>query len=117
MHEPHAPNLTFVPAPPQQPPEDHALRFDRRRAGRVPMHDAGTAVFRGGGGRAVGQILPVVMTDVSPGGAGLESASIVEPGAVVTLIVNTPRPRVRSGRVVRCVPAGERFRLGVSFAA
>jgi hypothetical protein len=117
MHTAAEPTLKFVPAPPEPPHAPGLIRFDRRRGGRVAVNDPGTAVFRGGGGRAVGRILPVILTDVSPAGAGLESLSVIEPGAAVTLIVNAPSPRVRSGRVVRCQPARERFRLGVSFAA
>jgi hypothetical protein len=92
---------------------DGPLRFERRRNDRWPIHGTATA-FRICG-EEFGTIHELKLTDVSCEGLGALCDTIIEPGACVTLGFSNPGYLARRGTVVRCMPCGCGYRVGVRF--
>jgi hypothetical protein len=73
-------------------------------------------VFRIGGDR-FGQIHELKMLDYSDHGLGAYSDSVIEPGTIVTVGFQTPGLPCKRGTVLRCLPCGHGYQVGIQFQA
>ena len=89
------------------------LRFERRTLDRWPMTGVADA-YRVGGMR-FGENATLRLLDCSDDAFGAASDRPLEPGAVVAVSFRTPGYATRLGHVVRCLPAGDGYRVAVRF--
>lgn len=92
-----------------------SLQFDRRDEDRWNLPGAATA-FRLAGDR-FGHTHQLAGLDYSAGGLGARCDEALEPGTVISLGFQSPGYLAKRGVVVRCIPCGEGYRVGVRFDA
>ncbi|MHC4946897.1 MAG: PilZ domain-containing protein [Planctomycetota bacterium] len=89
------------------------FRFERRQGDRWSTSGAATA-FRLGGDQ-FGLMHDLQLLDGSVGGIGAVSTTPIEPGTVVSVGFEDPTWTARRGVVVRCLPCGDGYRVGVRY--
>lgn len=95
-------------------PEQRAnpMRFDRRGSDRIPGSGQVIAYEVAGAGFGSRHVLDVV--DVSGEGMGAEADTALVPGTIIRVqYANAP---ARTGTVVRCLPNGHGYNVGIAFA-
>jgi hypothetical protein len=93
----------------------HTLKFDRRRASRLPAAGEGSAAFHNKGTGA--RLAHAKLTDAGPGGLGLLCPVPASVGSSCTFYTASARGRVPfppvRGTVVRCTMTAEGYRIGI----
>ncbi len=88
------------------------LRIERRAETRESAFGTLAATYSGDGRHGITQL---ELVDRSPSGLGALTQAPIEPGMIVTICPEgSTRPSL-SGRVTRCTPAGEGFKIGLVF--
>lgn len=96
------------------PADEHAvLRFERRRVDRWPL--AGLATAFCVSGDDFGAMHELRMLDYSVDGLGAVCHQPVCPGTEISIGFSDPGYLAKRGRVIRCLPCGEGYRLAVQF--
>lgn len=114
------------PIAPQDPPADarpadaacagsrpDTLRFERRRNARTAC--SGTAIVTDLSGEHWGERHDVDLVDLGAGGLGAISDRPMPPGTAVSVVMRDKLHGFRRGVVVRCLPCGHGYRLGLAF--
>lgn len=104
----------FLRFQPDADDEPRTYRLDRRFCDRWPVNGGAVAFEAGGAG--FGRRHPLRLLDESPGGLGARSSDPLTPGTVVTVAISEPGAPVRQGVVLRCLPCGDGYRVGIEFA-
>jgi hypothetical protein len=88
------------------------LRIERRAVPREAAFGTVAATFSGEGRYGITHL---ELIDRSSSGLGAMSRMPIEPGMVVTICPQGSKIPWLSGRVARCTPEGEQYRLGLVF--
>jgi hypothetical protein len=96
------------------PREERSLIFNRREADRFDVIGEVEATRLDALGPAAERRLLLALIDESVTGVGARTDTPVAPGAQVR-VRSGAGASWRSGRVVRCVPAGAGYRVGIAF--
>ena len=96
------------------PADEHAvLRFERRRVDRWRLDGHATAFVLSGD--HFGHMQELQMIDYSSDGLGAVCDGPMPPGAEVSIGFSAPGHAAKRGRVIRCLPCGEGYRVAVQF--
>ena len=107
------PRPTSLESDPLEAPAPRVLKFERRRAPRVPAEGAALAFETGGDG--FGRRHELELVDFSAGGVGAITDTMIAPGSPVTISFRTDGEAAQ-GQVVRCLPCGRGYRVAIAFA-
>ena len=97
----------------EPPGERAALRFERRRLDRWPIH--GVAVAHQLAGEGFGRRSTLRLRDESVEGLGAWSDRPLEPGTLLSVGFASPGEPIRTGVVLRCLPCGDGYRIAIRF--
>lgn len=89
------------------------LRIERRAEGREPAFGTLAATYSGGGRHGITHL---ELVDRSPSGLGALARAPIDPGMIVTIRPEGSSCPWLSGRVTRCTPEGEGYRIGLAFS-
>lgn len=92
---------------------DGLPRFERRRDDRWSLD--GIAIAHVNGGVAFGRRHVLRLLDGSVGGLGAKCATSIAPGTIVTVSFPAPGRPVIQATVLRCLPAGDGYRVAIGF--
>lgn len=94
--------------------EERIRANDRRREDRTALEGSGVAVFNDRDGGA--KICKIDFVDASGTGLGVVCGLAVEPGTPFMFRPDSGLKRAHSGRVVRCIREGDRYRMGLALS-
>jgi hypothetical protein len=106
---------TYSDAQPHPLHDAGPYRFERRRADRWPA--SGTASAFCLSGDVFGRIHDLQINDYSHDGLGAVSEHWIAPGSEMSIGFAAPGRLARRGRVLRCEPCGNGYRVAVQFQA
>ena len=92
---------------------DRPLRFERRRHERFTVPGEVTAIRIDG--ERFGERHDLKMLDYSPDGLGAISPTVLEPGAMVSVVFQAGEQPALRGLVLRCLPCGNGYRVAIRF--
>ena len=87
--------------------------FDRRRSPRWDAYGSATAFILDG--ESFGRMHTLQLTDAAQDGIGADSNDAISPGTMVSLGFEDPGQIAQQGVVVRCLPTGDGYRVGILF--
>jgi hypothetical protein len=95
------------------PDAPEPLRFERRQADRWPLGGVATAFELAGD--SFGRMHTLRTADYSHDGMGALTDDVIQPGSLVSIGFQEPGYTAKRGTVVRCLPCGDGYRVGIVF--
>jgi hypothetical protein len=89
------------------------LRFERRQSDRWPIGGVATAFELAG--EHFGRMHTLRPADYSHHGMGAIADDVIQPGSLVSIGFQEPGYTAKRGTVVRCLPCGDGYRVGIVF--